>query len=228
MSMQWMAGYALALMASYAPAPQAASGASASSGDYALVWAGHQVSLGTRRVPMKGVVRTRTDAFFLGRLERNGKGWKLKRTVCDVRMAPMGGVSVSLDARALPPSELVMFFDGEGVFHGRARTEWDEEDLDDDSHPGLTITVDAPVCSGSLYVANRATTETRAHLATRFLGGHAEMHREERILGAEGACLSLMAESTEETIAGPFAYVPVADDATCESLLAQEWPVDAM
>lgn len=228
MSMQWIAGYALALMASYAPTTASEDAVRASADDRAVVWAGHHVSLGTRRVPMKGVVRTRTDAFYLGRLERAGKGWKMVQTPCDIRMAPMGGVNVSLDATALPSSELLMFSDSEGVLHGRTVTEWDEEDLDEDSNPGLTVTVDAPVCSGSLYVANRSTTEARAHLATRFLGGHAEMHREERILGAKGACLSLMAESTEETIAGPFAYVPVDADATCESLLREEWPVDAM
>ena len=88
--------------------------------------------------------------------------------------------------------------------------------------------VDATLCAGSLYVSNTSTSDGTARLAPRFVGGHVETNMRQSILGAEGACLSRMAEDSNEDVSGPFAYVPVSADATCESLARDGWPVTTM
>lgn len=211
-------------LALWASAPQSPEGSLA---DMPRTWAGHQVALGRRDVPFQGEVETRTDTYVIGKLRERDGHLVLEQQACRVRFKPVGGVKVSLDVDGLPPSELHLADDGEGGFRGRSLVAWAREDIDHDGNEGLTVKVRAPVCSGELYVANRSFTEATASLSPSRITGHAEVHVVQTILGARGACLSVVAEGTNERQSGPFAFVPVENGATCDSLFAAGWPVDA-
>ena len=206
---------------------------SASDGDeLPTTWAGHQVSFGRREVPFKGEVETRMDSFVLARLERHGELVELHQTACDVRFSKVAGVVVHMSAQALPDTRTVFAFADDAAtpgreLSGRSLVAWGTEDLDDDGHPGVTVRVQAPVCSGELYVANSSKTKATATLTPERLQGRANVHVRQLILGAEGACLSAVAKDTNEHQSGPFAYVPVPEGTTCEMLFRRGWPVIA-
>ena len=146
---------------------------------------------------------------------------------CDIRFAPVADVSVSMRVDGLPDS-VTELSGTEGKLQARSRVRWGREDLDEDGHLGMTVDVDASICAGSLYVASDSESTGTARFGTNFIGGYVQTTIRQRILGADGMCLSAMADDTREEVAGPIAFVPVADDATCTSLLARSWPVDAM
>lgn len=199
--------------------------------DLPTLWAGHQVTFGKRDVPFKGEVETRMDSFVLARLVRDGNLVELHQTACHVRFSKVAGVVVHMDSQALPETRMVFSVpdaaSAEDDVEGRSVVAWASEDLDDDGHPGVTVHVQAPVCSGELYVANRSKTKATATLAPERLQGRAKVHVRQKILGAEGACLSAVAKDTDEHQSGPFAYVPVPEGTTCEMLFRQGWPVIA-
>jgi hypothetical protein len=225
--------YALALVSSTSLA-HAAGGLEAylETPELPTLWAGHQVALGQRKIPFRGEVETRVDSFVLARLERHGDRVVLRQTACHVRFSAVAGVVVQLDAQALPRTRMVFSVAEGGATRrggprlvGRSVMAWASEDLDDDGHPGVTVRVRAPVCSGELYVSNRSKTKAIATLGPERLQGRAHVRVEQKILGAEGACLSAVAKDTDERQSGPFAYVPVPEGTTCEALLREGWPV---
>jgi hypothetical protein len=232
---QLAGAYALALVSvaepSAAPGDTARHAASTTLADMALptLWAGHQVAFGKREIPFKGEVQTRMDSFVLARLERDGDLVELHQTACHVRFSKVAGVTVHMNAQALPRTRMVFSSDaGDAAsLEGRSMVAWASEDLDDDGHPGVTVRVQAPVCNGDLYVSNRSKTRATASIAPDRLEGRAKVHVKQTILGAEGACLSAVAKDTDEHQSGPFAYVPVPEGTTCETLFRQGWPVTA-
>lgn len=190
------------------------------------VWAGHQVSFGKRNVPFKGEVRTRTDTWTIARVTHVGDKITLTQDACMVVIKPVAGVKVRMDARALPANEFG--FSSNGVdLKGSSEVSWAREDVDGDGHPGMTVHVDSSVCSGELYVANRSRTSARAELSGDALRGTARVTVDQEILGAKGACLSVVASDTHEIVSGPFAYAPVEATTTCRSLMQSGWPIDA-
>lgn len=190
------------------------------------VWAGHQVSFGKRNVPFKGEVRTRTDTWTIARVTHVGDKITLTQDACMVVIKPVAGVKVRMDARALPANEFG--FSSNGVdLKGSSEVSWAREDVDGDGHPGMTVHVDSSVCSGELYVANRSRTSARAELSGDALRGTARVTVDQEILGAKGACLSVVASDTHEVVSGPFAYAPVEATTTCRSLMQSGWPIDA-
>lgn len=190
------------------------------------VWAGHQVSFGKRDVPFKGKVRTRTDTWTLARVRHENDRITLTQEACMVVMKPVAGVKVFMDARALPANDFD--FSSNGVdLKGSSLVSWSDEDVDGDGNPGLTVRVDSSVCSGELYVGNDSRTRARAALDGDALRGTARVTIDQTILGAKGACLSVVATDTHEVVNGPFAYAPVDADASCRSLMQSGWPVDA-
>ncbi len=190
------------------------------------VWAGHQVSFGKRHVPFKGEVRTRTDTWTLARVTQVGSKLTLSQEACMVVFKPVAGVKVRVDARALPANEFG--FSSNGVdLKGASEVSWQHEDVDGDGYPGMTVHVDSSVCSGDLYVANRSSTRARAELSGDTLRGTARVTVDQEILGAKGACLSVVASDTHEVVSGPFAYAAVEATTTCRSLMQSGWPIDA-
>jgi hypothetical protein len=193
-----------------------------------VTWAGHQVSYGRRDIPFRGEVTTRSESLLLARVRFDGSTVVLSQIACAVRFDEVGGARVSMDAGALPRSQVRFAAGSDGVrYAASSEVQWGEEDLDDDGHPGMTVEVDAPVCAGELYVANRSLSMAQARFdRTRFFG-RAKVKVHQRVLGARGRCLSAVAEDTTDVVRGPFAYTEVAPGTTCAQLFAQGWPVDA-
>lgn len=219
---QLAGAYALSLLGVSTPTP------TPTTAELPTLWAGHQVTFGTRTIPIKGEVSTRMDSFVIARLhQREGGVIELEQTACHVRFSKVAGVMVHMDAEALPETRMVFATGDDGSLAGRSLVAWSNEDVDEDGHPGMTVHVKAPVCSGDLYVTNRSSTKATATLDTERLEGRAKVHVRQEILGAEGACLGAVAKTTDERVSGPFAYVPVPEGTTCETLFNQGWPVIA-
>jgi hypothetical protein len=86
-------------------------------------------------------------------------------------------------------------------------TGWETEDIDADGFPGATVQISGTSCSGDVYVSS--------HTLTALLSGHAtddgatgevSLRLKQKILGAKGLCLKLMAGDSDETQTGAFAY----------------------
>jgi hypothetical protein len=192
-------------------------------------WAGHQVTWGTREVPVLGTLQTRLDTYVIARVRRQGGTLQIDQRACKVDYTDVGGVKVYIDANALPDSRIV-FEQVEGTPHYAmsGTVNWGEEDIDEDGNPGMRVYVDAPVCSGSLHVTNKTTTSARAFSDDGGpLYGEVTISVRQKILGAEGRCLSAMSEDSFERSKGSFRYTQIKANETCKSLLEAPWPVKA-
>jgi len=168
------------------------------------------------------------DTFVLARVVAEGDKLRVEEQACAVDIAPVAGISVSMDPSHIPPAKITLTRDSrEPGWVGSAENGWGSTDIDGDGHPGLTITVDATICSGKLYVSQQASTVARLHRAGAQISGATHVRVEQKILGAEGACLSAFARSSREVVSGPRSYVPVPEQTTCASLLRKPWPVRA-
>ncbi len=191
------------------------------------VWAGHQVSFGTRKLPLSGTVKTRSDVWTLATVSRGPGGIRLEQRACMVTFSAVGGVSVRMDATALPRS-VMKFEPREGTFRGRSAVSWGTEDDDDDGNPGMTVSVDSVPCSGDVYVTSAsATTAVAAFANPAEFRGQATVAIRQTVLGASSRCLKLGAGETTQTVGGPFAFVPVDPHATCTQLMQKGWPTNA-
>jgi hypothetical protein len=200
----------------------------AATSDYPLMWAGHQISFGTRDVPFRGEVTTRTDTLVLARVKIDGSKLIVLQEACAVRFGDVGEVKVSMDASALPRSRMAFELQDDGkTFASKSQLVWGEQDLDGDGNPGVTVSVEAPVCSGDLYVSNRSRTHAQGTFSPRRFSGTAKVKVEQQVLGTRGHCLGVVARDTTEVVAGPFAYVKVDKGTTCAELIRDGWPVDA-
>ncbi|RMG10393.1 MAG: hypothetical protein D6729_19620 [Deltaproteobacteria bacterium] len=104
---------------------------------------------------------------------------------------------------------------------------WDAEDVDGDGHPGVTVAVQAPFCSGRLYLASRSESRARARWTDGTIVGRLKVRVQQRILGAEGLCLKMLSSDSVSSAEGTFAWRKVAPDSSCERLLEGPWPVRA-
>jgi hypothetical protein len=189
-------------------------------------WAGHQVTLGSRVVPLMGRLETRTDTFVLGRVARHGDRLVVVERPCRVSFREVAGVALELSEsaiRALPPVE-VTFTRGPGREWraGPWTSGWDGADHDGDRHPGITIDVRAPLCGGKLHVASTAETRARGVMVEGALEGELRVRIEQRVLGTEGLCLSALAGDERSRLRGSFRYRPVPADTRCGDL--ERWP----
>lgn len=227
------AAFALAFLVSEAGAetaaePKAAEHTAAPAGTE--LWAGHQATVGARRVPILGTLVTRSDTYLLATIRREGDEVHLEQQLCKLDIARFAGVKVSLLAEGIPkmpPTDI--------VFHKRGArweavpwtTSWNYEDVDGDGKPGATVTVEAPICSGTLFVGSNSQAVARGVETAGAISGELKVSVEQRILQTSGGCLALVAKDTKEQVTGTFAYVPVPAGSTCESLLASKWPAHA-
>lgn len=192
-------------------------------------WAGHQVTFGTRDVPVLGTLETRLDTYVIARVRRQGGTVQIDQRACKVEYGDVGGVKVYVDANSLPDSRIV-FEQVEGTPHYAmsGTVNWGEEDIDEDGNPGMRVYVDAPICSGNLHVTNKTTTAARAFSDDGGpLYGEVTISVRQKILGAEGRCLAAMSEDSYERSKGSFRYTKIKANETCKSLLDAGWPVKA-
>lgn len=194
------------------------------------MWAGHQVVKGARSVPILGTLETRTDSFYLATVERKEGEIHLSQKTCRMDIARFAGVKVSFleeGVPKMPPSRIVYRSRGEQWEAGPWITEWQEQDVDQDGKPGATISVEAPICGGTIFVSGFSKAIARGAEGKQGLEGEIRAQVGHRILGTSGGCIKLVAKDSEETVAGTFAYTPVPADATCESLQGGGWPAKA-
>ena len=195
------------------------------------LWAGHIVVRGERNLPILGKLEPRTDTWVIARVTEQDGSYYLDQHPCRVGFAPMLGTRISMlpDSGPLLPG-VAFRFEPEG--DGGLRAElwesgWGEEDIDQDGNPGATVQVRAALCGGDLQMAtvsrNRATAEPFGDA----LRGEIEVEVTQRILGADGACLRVVAKDSVDEMVGVFAYAPVPTGSTCETLGVGEWPVSA-
>ncbi len=196
----------------------------------AEIWAGHQLTLGSRSVPILGTLETRTDLFVLATVERDGDEIRMEQQLCKMDIARFAGVKVSLLAEGLPKmprTNIVFHKSGDAFVAEPWSTHWAYEDVDGDGKPGATVQVEAPICGGTLFVGSTSRSFAKATPAAGALSGELRVSVAQKILQSSGGCLGLVARDTEEKVSGTFAYVPVAAGSTCESLLAAGWPAHA-
>ena len=193
-------------------------------------WAGHQVVFGTREVPVLGTLNTRMDTYMLARVRRSDSEIIIDERACKVDYVDVGGVKIYVDPAGLPDSRVV-FENVEGTPHYTmsGTLDWGSEDIDEDGRPGLRVYIDAPVCSGALHVSNKTTTIARAFGDDQGtpLYGEVTLNIHQRILDADGKCLSSMAKDSYERSKGKFRYTKIKANSTCRSLIDAGWPVKA-
>lgn len=212
-------------------APISAVGAESESGPIRTeYWAGHQVTFGTREVPMLGTLSTRMDTYVIARVRRSDTEIQIDQRACKVDYNDDGGVKVYIDADVLPDSRL-LFERVEGTPHYlmSGSVSWGNEDIDGDGEPGMRVYVDAPVCSGNLHVTNKTTTNARAFSDNEGtpLHGEVTVSVRQKILGAEGKCLAAVSKDSWERSKGKFRYTKIKANETCQTLLKGGWPVKA-
>jgi hypothetical protein len=192
-------------------------------------WAGHQVVHGTREVPVLGTLQTQLDNYTIARVRRNADGTvQVDERACKVEFADVGGLEVHIDADALPDSRMIFEpVEDTQLYTMTGEVRWDEEDIDGDGNPGMSVYVDAPICSGNLHVSNKTITNARAFGDEGPFYGEVTVTVRQKILGAEGRCLQAVSEDSFERSKGSFRYVKIKADETCTSLLDAGWPVKA-
>lgn len=191
-------------------------------------WIGYQEVTGEKAVPVLGTLKTRNRAWFLAERRPTAEGFVIVQRPCHVDFDPVMGVKVKVSPallRNLPATEAHFTPLPDGTFGARGwQSGWGPEDVDDDGRPGATVTVEAPMCGGKLYVASTSTTKARAKTHNGGLDGRVQVTVKQQILGAEGACLKSTAEDSLEHHAGWFRLVPTTPDTTCRTFSRQAWP----
>lgn len=192
-------------------------------------WAGHQRVEGQRNLTLLGNIETRTDSYVLADVRREGDRVYLTQRTCRVSIAKAAGVQASISdatARRLPPVSIELQRIGDRRYRPASWvSRWDASDHDGDGEAGVTVTVDAPLCGGSLYVSSVTTTRAMVQPYADAIEAWVDVMVEQTILDTSNVCLDLTASDTVERVTGRVQYVAVDTDASCESLVRSGWPV---
>jgi hypothetical protein len=192
-------------------------------------WAGHQVTVVRRKVPLLGTIETRQDVLMLADVVREGDAVRVIERPCTIAIHSGRAVTLSFEpeaVRRIPATTMLYRPDGDDL----AATwtgGWGERDVDGDGEAGFLVDVDAPVCSGRMSVATTTSGSGTAVPAGGGLDGTVRITLDRRILDTSNMCLALVPRHSEETVDGWFRYRPVDAAATCDGLLREGWPVRA-
>jgi hypothetical protein len=195
-------------------------------------WAGHQVLAGKRKVPLYGVKETHTENYLIAEIHRSPGRIDVLQKLCKIEVTPIKGVSASMSRQTvarLPKAHFVLEERRDGtVATGPWTTAWQAEDIDADGFPGATIQIAGTKCSGEVYVASSTTTSLLSGRASDDgVTGQISVQIKQKVLGASGLCLKLVAGDSEETQTGTFAFRRIPIGASCRTLATQPWPVKA-
>jgi hypothetical protein len=196
------------------------------------VWAGHQVLKGKRKVPIYGEKDTHTENYLIAEVRRSPGRIDILQKICRIDIRPIKNVLASMKPETvvrMPKSRFALDEKADGSVTGAPwSTGWGDEDLDGDGHPGATVEISGTSCSGEVYVSNQSTTTlVSGHATEDGLTGQLSVRMKQRILGASGFCLKLIAGDSDETQTGSFAYRRIEPGNSCKSLAAKPWPVKA-
>jgi hypothetical protein len=121
------------------------------------VWVGHQVVFGKTSVPFMGEKETRSDSYLLARVKRAGGVIELEQLACKVSFKEIAGVKIDIPEEALLklPKARIHFVPEDDLLRAKPwHVGWHKQDIDKDGAPGLSVLVDASICSGKLHVAS--------------------------------------------------------------------------
>lgn len=193
-------------------------------------WVGHQVVYGKTSVPFMGDKQTRTDSYLLASVIRRGDTVELSQLACRVTFKEIAGVKLDIPTEALlrMPKAEIRFEPEKGLLKASPwQVGWHKTDIDRDGSPGLSVDVDASICSGKIHVASSTRSAAVAKLTENGMMGKISVHVKQKILGSDSVCLKMFSSDSEERQKGGFVYQRVADDTTCKDLLGRPWPIAA-
>jgi hypothetical protein len=195
-------------------------------------WVGHQVLKGKRKIPIYGEKETHTENFYIAEIRRDEKHIDIRQKTCRIEVQPIKGVTPTMTTNTvlhLPRSHAAFDVTSDGALAAEPwTTGWGEEDVENDDHPGATVHISGSTCSGDVYVSNQSTTKLVAgHASDDGITGEISVRMKQKILGASGLCLKLMAGDSEETQTGWFAYKRIPAGQSCRAMLEHPWPVKA-
>ena len=196
------------------------------------VWAGHQVLTGKRKIPLYGEKETHTENYFIAEVHRSATRIDIRQKLCRIDIRPIKGVLAAMKPETVAhlPKSRVTFDESEiGSLSAAPWSHgWQAEDIDLDGKPGATVSISGTTCSGDVYVSNQSVTSlVSGHATQDGAEGEISVKLKQKILGATGLCLKLIAGDSDETQTGWFAYRRVEPGTTCQSLTGKPWPVKA-
>jgi hypothetical protein len=196
-------------------------------------WVGHQVLKGKRKIPLYGEKETHTENYTIAEIHRSEGRIDIRQKTCRIEVQPIKGVAPSMTTETvlrLPRSHAMFDLAADGALSAEPwTTGWGEDDIEGDGHPGATVHISGSKCSGEVYVSNESTTTLVSGRATQEgATGEISVHMKQKILGATGLCLKLMAGDSDETQTGWFAWKRIPTGQNCRTLLEHPWPVKAV
>lgn len=191
-------------------------------------WVGHQVTRGHRKVPVLGKLATHLETYYLAKVRKKGKGFEVIQRACASDYRPIAGIKIGFHAEHTPPIRYTFSPNAQGALAADAQVTWNQDDLDKDGQPGLSIDVDAKICRGQLYVGNQTQLKSQARWVNPWLWeGTIETQHFMKILGANSFCLRTFARSRREESQGKFKFRALSGPTTCKDLLKRPWLVHA-
>jgi hypothetical protein len=195
-------------------------------------WAGHQVLKGKRKIPIYGEKETHTENFLIAEIHRSKGRIDIRQKLCRIEVLPIKGVTASMSEETvlrLPKSRTLFDVGTDGALAAQPwTTGWEAEDIDADGNPGATVQISGKKCAGAVYVSNHSTTKLVSGRASEDgVAGEISVQVKQKVLGASGLCLKLMAGDSEETQTGWFAFRRIPIGSNCRNLADKPWPVKA-
>jgi hypothetical protein len=197
------------------------------------LWAGHQVLVGKRKIPLYGQQETHTENYLLAEVRRTASRIEIRQKVCRIDIRPIKGTLATMKPETvahMPRSHVVFDEAPDGKLtaapwsHG-----WSADDIDADGFPGATVHING-TCSGDVYISSESqTTLLSGHATADGASGEESVHLTQKVLGASGLCLKLVAGDSDEIQNGWFDYRRVPLGSTCQSLAegGKPWPAKA-
>ncbi len=193
-------------------------------------WAGHQVSIATRKVPLLGSIETRQDVWMIGEVTDGPDGPVIVETACRIDLKSTAGLELVFApaaVRKLPKPTIAWKAAPDGTLAASWTNGWGHTDIDANGEPGFNVGVKVAVCSGSLEIASNTSFAGTATRVDGGIDGRVDLVIDREILAASNACLGLVPKVSKDAVKGSFRWRPVDAGATCESLAAAGWPVTA-
>jgi hypothetical protein len=185
------------------------------------VWIGHQRTVGVRKVPILGNIKTVTDVYVVSKTQDDGGQITFVETPCQIHIKSQGGVRLEFapdGVRNIPPPTIRFVQTSDKLVAEPWTGGWGQDDVDQDGAPGFRVAVHAPVCSGSLSIGSRTSsnaTAVRQEDGSLLGEVRSVIHRE--VLDWSNACLGLVPRKQDEGATGTFRYVRAEPTATCET-----------
>jgi hypothetical protein len=185
----------------------------------AEVWIGHQETVGTRRIPLIGTVKSVTHVYTVARVEDRGTEIVMTETPCKIDIKGAAGVRLEYDPAAVTsiPGPTIHFTGSDEALVAAWPGGWGDQDVDQDGKAGLEVAVIAPICSGNLDIASETWTTASARRVGDELVGDVTQQIHRRILHASNPCLGLVSKEQKEAVPGTFRYRKAPEGTTCST-----------